>query len=95
MEEVKRFRSSLYLKHIRQKPCLICGDQSEAHHLTYAQPRAMAVKTGDQYAVPLCHRHHMELHDSNLPEKSWWSTKGILPKVWAENEWSKWENGDL
>lgn len=85
-----RLRSQKYMKHIRSKPCLVCGGYSEAHHITFAQPRAMQKKNGDQYTVPLCHRHHMELHAFAGGEKTWWATEGILPIVWAENEFSIW-----
>jgi len=93
----ERLRSSKYLRHIRTKPCLVCGGQAEAHHVTFAQPRAMSLKNGDQWCVPLCHEHHMDLHSSFLGEKSWWSTKGIKPLTWAENEYALWEkeNGDI
>ena len=85
-----RLKSKSYLDHIRGKPCLHCGLPGEAHHLTHAQPRAMGRKTGDQYAVPLCHRHHMDLHDSPMSEKKWWALKGIDPIVWAELEYERW-----
>ena len=93
----ERLRSSKYLKHIRTKPCLVCGGLAEAHHLTFAQKRAMGLKNGDQWCVPLCHAHHMDLHSSFLGERSWWAVKGISPEVWAENEYSnfkKQENDD-
>lgn len=85
-----RFRSEKYLKHIRSKPCLVCGGYAEAHHLTFAQERAKGVKNGDQWCVPLCHKHHMEMHDFAGGEKTWWACQGIVPEVWAENEYSKW-----
>lgn len=71
----------------------MCGSPGEAHHLTHAQPRALAKKTGDQYTVPLCHQHHMELHDSPMPERTWWALNGIDPMVWAENCYKEWSNG--
>lgn len=86
----ERVRSDAYLKHIRGQNCLYCGVPGEAHHLTHAQPRAMGRKTGDQYAVPLCHYHHMALHQSPMPEKTWWALKGIDPIKWAENSYDKW-----
>lgn len=60
----------------------------------------MSLKTGDQFCVPLCHGHHMELHESGLGEKTWWATKGIKPVVWANHNYAKWlraraeEDGD-
>jgi len=86
----ERIRSQKYLSHIRTKPCLICGAQAEAHHLTFAQPRAMSSKTGDQYTVPLCHHHHMEMHNSFLGERGWWAVHGIRPELWAETAYAKW-----
>lgn len=58
--------------------------------MTHAQPRAMSRKTGDQYAVPLCHDHHMRLHESPMPERSWWAAHGVKPIVWAENMYQRW-----
>lgn len=91
-----RFRSNRYLRHIRRKPCLVCGGQAEAHHLTHAQERAKGVKNGDQWCVPLCHYHHMELHDFAGGEATFWAVNGIRPIVWAENEFKQWseENGN-
>lgn len=89
-ENPVRIRSKLYLSHIRTKPCMVCGNHAEAHHLTYAQPRAMGLKTGDQYTVPLCHKHHMELHESPMPERTWWALNGIDPVKWAEKSWHDW-----
>lgn len=91
-----RVRSEAYLRYVRTKPCLICGGQAEAHHLTFAQPRAKGRKNGDQWTVPLCHGHHMELHDFAGGERSWWAINAVLPLVWAENSYSQWSktNGD-
>jgi hypothetical protein len=86
----ERVRSEAYLNDVRGRPCLHCGQVSEAHHLTFAQPRAMGRKTGDQYTVPLCHTCHMDLHNSPISEKVWWATKGIDPVEWAERNYEKW-----
>ena len=90
LSEPERVRSLAYLAHVRSKPCLICGGGSDAHHLTHAQPRAMSRKTGDQYAVPLCRKHHMELHESPMPERTFWALQGIDPIQWAEKEYANW-----
>lgn len=82
-----RIRSEKYLNHIRGQTCLVCNQPGEAHHLTHAQPRAMGRKTGDQYCVPLCHTHHMEMHNSHLGEATWWAVHGIDPIEWAEREY--------
>ena len=75
---------------------MICGaNWSDPHHLTFAQPRAKALKTGDQYTVPLCRHHHDELHQSPMSEKTWWSVNGIKPLIWAENEYQRWSNENV
>lgn len=50
----------------------------------------MGIKTGDNYVVPLCHREHMELHQSAMPEPTWWALQGIDPVKWAEDSYSDW-----
>lgn len=62
---------------------MVCGMPGEAHHLTFAQPRAMALKTGDQFVVPLCHACHMELHNSPYSERNWWALNGVDPMEWV------------
>lgn len=91
-KRVNRIRSAKYLKYIRTKPCLICGGPAEAHHLTHAQARAMASKNGDQWVVPLCHVHHMQLHEFAGGERTFWSVNGINPLIWAEEQYAKWKD---
>jgi hypothetical protein len=58
---------------------MVCGSRpTHAHHIQYAQPRAMSRKVGDEWTVPLCPRHHRSLHDfGNEPE--WWKKLSIDP----------------
>ena len=35
---------------------------TEAHHIRFAQPRALGRKVSDEYTVPVCRLHHRELH---------------------------------
>jgi hypothetical protein len=44
--------------------CCICKNPvADAHHLrTIGHPRAAAMKNGDDYTIPLCRKHHDELH---------------------------------
>lgn len=85
-----RLRSQKYLTRIRNKPCLVCGGKADAHHLTFSQERAKGIKNGDQWAVPVCRRHHHELHNFAGGERTWWSTKGLDPIAWAEAQYKKW-----
>ena len=51
----KRIRNKDHLKFVASQPCLICGRENvEAHHILFAEPRAMGKKVGDQWTVPLC-----------------------------------------
>ena len=59
----QRLRSKAHLVFVAKQPCLICGRRpSHAHHLRFAQPRAMALKVSDEFTVPLCSSHHDEVH---------------------------------
>ena len=71
-----RYRSKAYLKSLRGKECLLCGFLSEAHHITFAEPNAMGMKVGDNWCVPMCHKHHMELHAFG-DERLYWDLQGI------------------
>ena len=76
------------MKTLRGSPCLVCGQASEAHHVTFAQPKGMGMKVGDNWCVPLSHPHHMELHAFG-DERTWWDLQGIEPLEWAKENWSK------
>lgn len=68
------------MRQVRSFPCLICGSPAvDAHHLTYAQPKAMGLKVDDKYTVPLCRLHHSELH-ANGDERLWWDLQGVNPE---------------
>jgi hypothetical protein len=43
----------------------------------------MGIKVGDNWCVPLCHAHHMELHQFG-DERLWWDLKGIDPLDYAK-----------
>ena len=61
----KRIRDSEHLAFVASQPCLICGRRpAQAHHLRFAQPRAMAMKVSDEFTVPVCNTHHDQLHRS-------------------------------
>jgi len=59
LPEPRRFRDKAHCKFVSKKPCLICGRQpSDAHHLRFAQHRALGRKVSDEFTVPLCRGHH-------------------------------------
>ena len=71
LPEPRRFRDKTHVKFVAKQPCLICGRMpSDAHHLRFAQPRALGRKVSDELVVPLCRGHHREVHRSG-DEASW------------------------
>ncbi len=85
----QRLRDKPHLAFVASQPCLVCGRRpSHAHHLRFAQPRAMGLKVSDEFAVPLCHGHHDELHRTG-DERAWWARHGIIePLKYAARLWA-------
>jgi hypothetical protein len=53
-------------------PCVVCGrSPSDAHHLRFAQPRALGRRVSDEFTVPVCRLHRRELHRQG-DEPAWW-----------------------
>jgi ERF superfamily len=88
LPEPRRFRDKIHVKFVSKQPCLICGRQpADAHHLRFAQHRALARKVSDEFIVPLCRGHHREVHRSG-DEASWWSKARIDPIGAARLLWT-------
>jgi hypothetical protein len=84
-----RFRDKNHVKFVVKQPCLICGRRpSDAHHLRFAQHRALGRKVSDEFTVPLCRGHHREVHRCG-DEASWWSKAGIDPIGVARTLWTE------
>ncbi|MGD0533748.1 MAG: ERF family protein [Methyloceanibacter sp.] len=87
--EPRRFRDRTHVKFVAKQPCLICGrSPADAHHLRFAQHRALGRKVSDEFVVPLCRGHHREAHRSD-DEAAWWSKAGIDPLETARTLWTK------
>ena len=84
----KKIRDEKYLKTLRGSPCLVCGRGAEAHHLQHVGERGVGLRSGDNWAVPLCHNCHMSLHKFGN-ERKWWNIEGIDVIEWAEKNWEK------
>ncbi len=82
-------RDKEHLRYVASQPCLVCGrSPGQAHHVRFAQPRAIGRKVSDEWAVPLCATHHRSLHTVGDEEK-WWEAGAIDPIAHAERLWRK------
>ena len=83
----KRYRDKGHLRFVAQQTCVLCGRKpAEAHHIRFAQPRALARKSSDEFAVPLCRAHHRAVHRVG-DEKAWWQQAGVDPIKVARKLW--------
>ena len=85
----KRIRDGAHLAFVASQPCLVCGRRpAQAHHLRFAQPRAMSMKVSDEFTLPLCNTHHDSVHKTG-DERAWWAQHGIIePLKFAERLWT-------
>jgi hypothetical protein len=87
--EPRRYRDRAHLRFVSAQPCLICGRRpSDAHHLRFAQPRALGRRVSDEYVVPLCRSHHRGLHRHG-DEVAWWQTHKVDPLVVSQELWER------
>jgi hypothetical protein len=85
--EPRRIRDRDHVRSVAKQPCLICGRQpSDAHHLRFAQARALGRKASDEFTVPLCRGHHREVHRCG-DEAAWWLRAGFDPMIIARTLW--------
>jgi hypothetical protein len=82
-------RDKAHLAFVASQPCLVCGRRpAHAHHIRFAQPRALGLKVSDEFTVPLCNCHHDSLHQTG-DERAWWARHGILdPLMLADRLWA-------
>jgi ERF superfamily len=89
LNEPRRYRDRAHLRFVSAQPCLICGRRpSDAHHLRFAQPRALGRRVSDEYAVPLCRSHHRALHRHG-DEVPWWERNKVDPIAVARELWQR------
>jgi hypothetical protein len=87
-KEPPRKRSKAHLLFVREQPCLVCQQTPcDAHHLKFAQPRALGRKVSDEFTVPLCRAHHQDLHRHGN-ERAWWANLQITPLAVARELWA-------
>jgi hypothetical protein len=82
-----RHRSKEHLAFVAAQPCLICQrTPCDAHHLKFAQPKALGRKVSDEFTVPLCRAHHHELHRHGN-ERAFWANLKLAPLEVAKDLW--------
>jgi hypothetical protein len=85
----RRIRDREHVKLVAKQPCLVCGrTPADAHHLRFAQSRALGRKVSDEFTVPLCRGHHREVHRCG-DEAAWWKKIGLDPTAAARVLWLK------
>jgi ERF superfamily len=85
--EPRRFRDKEHVKFVAKQSCLICGRRpADAHHLRFAQHRALGRKVSDEFTVPLCRGHHRKAHHCG-DEAAWWKNAGVDPTITARALW--------
>jgi hypothetical protein len=83
-----RQRNKAHLTYVASQPCLVCQrTPSDAHHLKFAQPRTLGRKVSDEFTVPLCRDHHLQLHHYGN-ESAWWTNLNITPLETAKELWA-------
>src|SRR5215467_7960562 len=83
----RRVRDRDHVRLVAKQPCLVCGRRpADAHHLRFAQSRALGRKVSDEFTVPLCRGHHREVHRCG-DEAAWWKKAGIDPTIPARVLW--------
>jgi hypothetical protein len=84
-----RLRDKEHCKYVATQSCVVCGRvPSEAHHIRFAQPRALGRKVSDEYTVPVCRLHHRDLHTYG-DEASWWASVSLDPLPIALELWRR------
>ena len=85
--EPRRIRDKEHLRFVATQPCLICGrTPSDAHHIRFAQLRALGKKVSDEFTVPLCRGHHRQVHQTGN-EPTFWEHLGIDAMEVANSLW--------
>lgn len=82
-----RKRSKAHLLFVGAQPCAICArTPCDAHHLKFAQVKALGRKVSDEFTVPLCRDHHQDLH-RHSNEIAWWANMKVAPVEIARDLW--------
>lgn len=63
--KMKRWESTKYLQWVKKQPCVCCGQPADdPHHIIGYGQGKMGGKAHDIFTIPLCRKHHNELHQN-------------------------------
>lgn len=76
----KRWENEKYTRWVKAQPCACCSKQADdPHHLIGYGQGGMGTKSHDLFVLPLCRRHHDELHaDTVAFEKKYGSQLELI-----------------
>lgn len=83
----ERWTSEKFTRWVRSQPCACCGNPSDdPHHIIGHGQGGMATKAHDFFTIPLCRKHHDDLHrDMSL----WEEEHGTQIDLWFKFiDWS-------
>lgn len=79
----RRWTNEKYTRWVKQQTCVCCNQQADdPHHITGMGLSGMGTKAHDLFVIPLCRRHHDELHaDTTAFEKKYGTQAELLLKT--------------
>jgi hypothetical protein len=75
----KTGKSAAYLAWIHGHPCIVETCRRLPVEAAHIGPRGLSTKVPDWQALPLCHRHHEQLHA--LGPKRFWELHALDPEA--------------
>lgn len=97
-----RVESRAHLNWLKTQPCTWPGCQNrdiDPHHLRFVgpeQPAGMGVTAGDNWAIPVCRRHHDAAHVNGIHrigQERWALATGVDLKRRCAELWAKGPEG--
>ncbi|MDI3221446.1 DUF968 domain-containing protein [Klebsiella michiganensis] len=74
-----RWVSPDFLTWVKTQPCMCCGQPADdAHHLIGWGQGGVGTKAHDIFTIPLCRKHHRQLHEDPLAFEREHSTQPVL-----------------
>ena len=88
---IERIRCRAHLAFVGSLPCCVCKRETDiqVHHLLSGpEPKARGLKASDRYTVPVCLRHHLDIHAAGN-ERAWFAARNMDPVALAGILWAQ------